>query len=97
MKLKLMELLSEEKVELYQITALNSKLHFNHTYDPDTKDVKMNITISTTGGRDLIYTADNQDAYDKFTTELESSLMAITKEYNKKLSVLLKDYVTNKD
>lgn len=93
---QLIENINEEKNQIYNVSTLNLVIHIDNTWNPQTKESKVTLSTSTKGGVELAINADNEDEYNKAVTAVQTKVAILAKEFNKKLSAALSEYIAEK-
>lgn len=88
--------LNEEKNLIYNITALNLMVHIDNTWNASTKESKITLSTSTKGGIELAINAESEAEYQKAVSSIQTTIGLLSKEFNKKLTAALAEYVVNK-
>lgn len=88
--------LNEEKNLIYNITALNLMVHIDNTWNAQTKESKITLSISTKGGVELAINSESEAEYNKAVSSIQTTIGILAKEFNKKLTAALAEYTVNK-
>jgi len=91
------ENLTEEKEIVATAPALNLRLHFNHTEEKQSRDMpgvdlKMEITISSTGGKVFAKTLQSSEQAEAYSNKVKVEITQAFKEFNDRLQGLFTKY-----